>query len=67
VFRFRALVPPHYLDVVADAALKSYWRKRALALFLKRCGVKESFLAIWAADESAKSVLFACFAEFGND
>jgi hypothetical protein len=45
----RAVIPSHYLDLVADAALKSYWRKRA-ALFLKRCGVKESFLATWAAE-----------------
>ena len=57
----RAVIPPHYLDLVADAALKSYWRKRALALFLKRCGVKESFLAAWAAEESKRDLLHRLF------
>jgi hypothetical protein len=57
----RAVIPPHYLDLVADAALKSYWRKRALALFLKRCGVKESFLATWAGDESKRDLLHRLF------
>jgi hypothetical protein len=57
----RAAIPPHYLDLVADAALKSYWRKRALALFLKRCGVKEAFLATWAAEESKRDLLHRLF------
>ena len=26
----KAQIPPHYLELVADAALKSYWRKKAL-------------------------------------
>ena len=57
----RAVIPPHYLDLVADAALKSYWRKRALSLFLRRCGVKESFLATWAAEESKRDILHRLF------
>jgi hypothetical protein len=57
----RAVIPPHYRDLVADAALQSYWRKRALAQFLKRCGVKESFLATLAAEESKRDLLHRLF------
>jgi hypothetical protein len=57
----RAVIPPHYLDLVADAALKSYWRKRALRLFLRRCGVAESFLATWQGDESKRDLLHRLF------
>ncbi|HEY3769044.1 MAG TPA: hypothetical protein VGN44_10250 [Candidatus Angelobacter sp.] len=57
----RTVIPPHYLELVADAALNSYWRKRALALFLKRCGVKESFLATWAGEESKRDILYRLF------
>ncbi len=57
----RATIPPHYLELVADAALKSYWRKKALALFLRRCGVKESFLATWHSEESKRDLLHRLF------
>lgn len=65
-----SLIPPHYLELVADAALKSYWRKRALRLFLRRCGVSESFLATWHEDESKRDLLYRLFLkleEAGND
>lgn len=55
------MIPPHYLELVADAALKSYWRKRALRLFLRRCGVTESFLATWYEDESKRDLLHRLF------
>lgn len=57
----RTIIPPHYLELVADAALKSYWRKRALGLFLRRCGVSEGFLATWHADESKRDLLYRLF------
>ena len=57
----RYVIPPHYLDLVADAALKSYWRKRALRLFLRRCGVSETFLATWQEDESKRDLLHRLF------
>ena len=66
----RTVIPPHYLELVADAALKSYWRKRALRLFLRRCGVSESFLATWHEDESKRDLLYRLFPkleESGND
>jgi hypothetical protein len=66
----RTVIPPHYLELVADAALKSYWRKRALRLFLRRCGVSESFLATWHEDESKRDFLYRLFPKLedsGND
>ena len=55
------VIPPYYLDLVADAALKSYWRKKALRLFLRRCGVSQGFLATWQADESKRELLYRLF------
>ena len=66
----RTVIPPHYLELVADAALKSYWRKRALRLFLRRCGVSETFLATWHTDESKRDFLYRLFPKLedsGND
>jgi len=66
----RTVIPPHYLELVADAALKSYWRKRALRLFLRRCGVNESFLGTWQEDESKRDFLYRLFPKLedsGND
>ena len=57
----RAVIPPHYLELVADAALKSYWRKKALALFLRRCGVSEGFLSDWQSEESKRDLLYRLF------
>jgi len=66
----RTVIHPHYIELVADAALKSYWRKRALRLFLRRCGVSESFLATWHEDESKRDLLYRLFPKLedsGND
>lgn len=52
---------PHFLDLVAEAAHKSFWRKRALRAFLRRCGISESALSSWAADESKRDFLDRIF------
>jgi len=57
----RDQLPPHYLELVADASLKSYWRRRALWTFLRRCGVKEAFLATWLKEESKRDLLYRLF------
>jgi hypothetical protein len=56
-----ARLPPHYLDLVADASLKSFWRRRALHSFLRRCGIRESFLATWTAEETKRDFLYRLF------
>lgn len=57
----RYQLPPHYLELVTDAALKSYWRKQALRTFLRRSGVSESFLATWANEETKRDLLNRLF------
>jgi hypothetical protein len=54
-------IPPHYLELVADAALKSYWRRKALALFLRRCGVAQAFLSGWQSEETKRELLYRLF------
>lgn len=54
-------LPPHYLQLVWEATHKSYWRRQALHDFLRRCGVKESFLATWTQEESKRDFLNRLF------
>lgn len=47
-------MPPHFLDLVADALLYSFWRKRALRAFLRRMNIKDAFLATWHEEGETK-------------
>jgi hypothetical protein len=52
---------PYYVELVYDACLKSFWRRKALAKFLRQCGISERFLASWASDESKRDLLDQLF------
>ena len=52
---------PHYISLVYEACLKSFWRRKALAKFLRQCGVSQRFLQGWAPDESKRDVLDRLF------
>ncbi len=54
-------ITPYYIDLVCDAALKSFWRKRTLRKFLKECKIFESFLSTWSADETKRDFLDRLF------
>jgi hypothetical protein len=54
-------LPSHFIDLVRDALLKSFWRKPTLRSFLSRHHVKESFLATWATDETKRDLLNRLF------
>lgn len=54
---------PYYIDLVHDACLKSFWRKRSLRKFLQQCGIAESFPATWADDETKRDFLDRLFGE----
>jgi hypothetical protein len=56
-----AILPPRYLELVQDAALKSFWRRPALRAFLRRCGIPEALLSTWAADEMKRLFLDRLF------
>ena len=54
---------PHRITLTYDAALKSFWRKKALRTFLRECKISESFLATWSSDESKREFLDRVFGE----
>lgn len=54
---------PHHIDLIYNAALASFWRRNALGKFLRGCGISDSFLASWAADESKRDLLDKLFTE----
>ena len=54
---------PHYISLVYEACLKSFWRRKALANFLRQCGVAHRFLQSWTTGESKRDVLDRLFHE----
>ena len=50
---------PHLFDLTFDAALRSFWRKRALSTFLRGCEIKG--LPAWGPDESKRDYLSRVF------
>lgn len=54
-------LPPHFIELVQDALLKSYWRRKTFRNFLRRNGVSERFLSTWAEDESKRQLLDRLF------
>lgn len=54
-------ITPRLVELTYEAALKSFWRKRALHKFLRSCHVSEKFLATWADGESKREFLDRVF------
>lgn len=54
-------LPPHFLELVYDAALKSFWTKKGLKRFLRRSHIAESFLAQLSETESKRDWLDRLF------
>jgi hypothetical protein len=54
---------PYFINLVYDACLKSFWRKNALAKFLRQCGVADAFITSWGPEESKRDFLDRLFAE----
>ena len=57
---------PHYMSLVYEACLKSFWRRKALAKFLRQCGISQQFLQNWAPGETKRDVLDRLFFELPN-
>lgn len=55
-------VTPHLVQLVYEAALKSFWRKESLRKFLRQSHVAESHLATWSQEESKRDFLDRTFA-----
>jgi hypothetical protein len=56
-----ARLPPHFLDLVYDAVLKSFWYKNSLRKFLRRTGIPESLLGDLPEEESKREWLDRIF------
>lgn len=56
-------VTPYFVQLIYEAALKSFWRKGALRKFLRQCRVSENFLATWGQEESKRDFLDRLFAQ----
>lgn len=52
----------YYIELINDACLKSFWRKGALAKFLRHCGISENFLSTWRSDEPKREFIERLFA-----
>jgi ribosomal protein S15P/S13E len=54
-------LPPHFIDLVQDALLKSFWTKKALRNFLRRSHVSDNFLSQLPTDEKKREWLDRLF------
>lgn len=59
--KVRARLTPHYLQLVQDACLRSFWRRAALTKFLRSCGIPDRYLASWDSDETKRDLLDRLF------
>jgi hypothetical protein len=50
-------LPSHFIDLVQDTLLKSFWRKNALLAFLRRHHISENFLSSWQETETKRVFL----------
>lgn len=55
-------LPPHFVELLYDALLKSFWRKKALRNFLRRSHISDSFVASLSDDETKRDWLDRLFA-----
>lgn len=50
-------LPLHFVELVQDALLKSYWRRKAFRNVLRHNGVTETFLNGWTEEETKRQLL----------
>lgn len=51
-----------FINLVYEAAARSFHRRKALSRFLRQAGISERFLATWTSDESKRDLLDRLFA-----
>lgn len=54
---------PYYIELVYEACLRSFWRKKALSKFLRQCGISDNFIATWGVEETKRDLLDRLFME----
>lgn len=57
-----------FVSAIYETLLRSFWRRKTLARFLRQSGGSESFLGTWMAEESKREFLDRLFARLtGSD
>jgi hypothetical protein len=54
-------LPSHFIDLIQDTALKSFWRKASLINFLRRHNISQTFLATMNPAETKRDLLGRLF------
>jgi len=49
-----------FVNLVYDAAVRSFHRRKALSRFLRQVGISENYVADWTTDESSATYLTDC-------
>ena len=60
-------VTPRLIELTYEAALKSFWRKKALSLFLRTSSISQRYLATWEEDETKREFLDRLFQKLQVD
>lgn len=63
ITQMKTRLTPYYINLVYDACLKSFWRKKALSKFLRQSGVADTFINSWGIEESKRDFLDRLFVE----
>lgn len=54
------------VNLIHEATVRSFWRRKALSRFLRQVGIAQSFLSTWSQEESKRDVLDRLFAILPN-
>ncbi|HZF11353.1 MAG TPA: restriction endonuclease [Thermoanaerobaculia bacterium] len=54
------------VNLIHEATVRSFWRRKALSRFLRQVGIAQSFLSAWSQEESKRDVLDRLFAVLPN-
>lgn len=54
------------VNLIHEATVRSFWRRKALSRFLRQVGIAQAFLGTWSQEESKRDVLDRLFAILPN-
>jgi hypothetical protein len=54
------------VNLIHEATVRSFWRRKALSRFLRQVGTAQAFLSTWSQEESKRDVLDRLFAILPN-
>ena len=54
------------VQLIYEAALKSFWRRNALSQFLRQAGISQTFISAWGSDQPKRAFLDGLFAKLST-